>query len=150
MSLVPPTLVLLAQTAAADRLAAARDGLDLPITERLIGLLGIATMLGIAFLLAHRLEARRLGARPASRLRHHRAQDRGRTRRLPARWRIITALLGFQEQGARFVFGNLVQSCGAGGAGRWQLAPRLAWRSWRRPARSSRSTCCPRSSSSPR
>ena len=51
MSLVPPSLFPLAQTAA-ERLAAARDGLDIPMTERLIGLLGIAVMLGIAVLLS--------------------------------------------------------------------------------------------------
>lgn len=115
MSLVPPTLVLLAQTAAADRLAAARDGLDLPITERLVGILGIATMLGIAFLLSNdrkkidwRLVGTGIGLQAvfgiivlkteAGRLVFQKIGD------------MITALLGFQEQGARFVFGNLVQS----------------------------------------
>ncbi len=38
---------------AAQRLEAARAGLDLGLGERLIGLLGIATMLGIAVLLSY-------------------------------------------------------------------------------------------------
>jgi CNT family concentrative nucleoside transporter len=100
---------------AAERLAVAREGLDTPIAERAIGLLGIATMLGIAFLLSYdrkridwKLVASGLGLQAvfglivlkteAGRVVFQKIGD------------LITSLLGFQEQGARFVFGNLVQS----------------------------------------
>jgi CNT family concentrative nucleoside transporter len=100
---------------AAERLAVAREGLDTPIAERAIGLLGIATMLGIAFLLSYdrkridwKLVASGLALQTvfglivlkteAGRVVFQKIGD------------LITSLLGFQEQGARFVFGNLVQS----------------------------------------
>lgn len=100
---------------AAERLAAAREGLDTPIAERAIGLLGIATMLGLAVLMSYdrkridwKLVASGLGLQTlfglivlkteTGRLVFQRVGD------------LITSLLGFQEQGARFVFGNLVQS----------------------------------------
>ena len=41
-----------AQTAA-ERLAAAQQGLDLPLTDRLMGVVGVATMIGIAWLLSN-------------------------------------------------------------------------------------------------
>lgn len=114
MSLVPPSLFPLAQTAA-ERLAAARDGLDIPMTERLIGLLGIAVMLGIAVLLSSdrkkidwRLVGTGVGLQALFGVLVLKT-ELGRT--VFARvGEMITALLGFQEQGARFVFGNLVQS----------------------------------------
>jgi CNT family concentrative nucleoside transporter len=104
----------LVQTAA-ERLAAAREGLDTPIAERAVGLLGIATMLGLAVLLSYdrkridwKLVASGLGLQlvfglvvlktEAGRVVFQRIGD------------MITSLLGFQEEGARFVFGNLVQS----------------------------------------
>jgi CNT family concentrative nucleoside transporter len=100
---------------AADRLADARAGLDTPLADRLMGLVGIATMLAIAFLLSYdrkhinwRLVLSGLGLQAvfgviilkteAGRVVFQRIGD------------AITGLLGFQEQGARFVFGNLVQS----------------------------------------
>ena len=109
-------LNLLFQTqTAAERLAEARAGLDIPIGERLIGLLGIATMIFIAWLMSYnrkainwRLVFSGLGLQAVfgvivlktdiGRMVFQRIGD----------W--ITALLGFQEKGARFVFGNLVQS----------------------------------------
>lgn len=39
--------------AAAERLVAAQAGLDTPMSSRLIGLLGIATMIGLAVLLSY-------------------------------------------------------------------------------------------------
>ncbi|HEX9165782.1 MAG TPA: NupC/NupG family nucleoside CNT transporter [Gemmatimonadales bacterium] len=107
------TLFLL-QTAA-ERLDAARQGLDTPLAERLIGLLGMATMIGLAVLLSYdrkrinwRLVAAGLGIQAvfgfivlktaAGRAFFSAVGD------------AITGLLRFQEQGARFVFGNLVQS----------------------------------------
>ena len=109
-------LNLLFQTqTAAERLAEARAGLNIPIGERLIGLLGIATMIFIAWLMSYnrkainwRLVFSGLGLQAVfgvivlktdvGRLVFQRIGD------------MITALLGFQEKGARFVFGNLVQS----------------------------------------
>jgi len=108
------TTLFLLQTAA-ERLDAARQGLDTPLGERLIGLLGMATMLGIAVLLSYdrkridwRLVAAGLGIqavfgvivlKTAAGRAFFSAVGDG-----------ITGLLRFQEQGARFVFGNLVQS----------------------------------------
>ena len=108
------TALFLLQTAA-ERLDAARQGLDTPLGERLIGLLGMATMLGLAVLLSYdrkripwRLVAAGLGIQAvfgvivlktaAGRAFFSVVGDG------------ITGLLRFQEQGARFVFGNLVQS----------------------------------------
>jgi len=108
------TLLLQTQTAA-ERLAEARSGLQIPMGERLIGLLGIATMFFIAWLMSYnrkainwRLVFSGLGLQAlfgvivlktdVGRLVFQRIGD------------LITALLGFQEKGARFVFGNLVQS----------------------------------------
>jgi CNT family concentrative nucleoside transporter len=100
---------------AAERLADARAGLDTPIESRLIGLLGIVTMLLIAVLLSY--DWRRINWRLVGSGLLLQAlfgvivlkTEPGRIffDRLGA---IITGLLGFQEQGARFVFGNLVQS----------------------------------------
>ena len=103
-----------AQTAA-ERLAAAQQGLDLPLTDRLMGVVGVATMIGIAWLLSSdrkrinwRLVASGIGLQAvfgvivlktgAGRAAFAFVGD------------LITRLIGFQEQGARFVFGNLVQS----------------------------------------
>ncbi len=114
MSLVPPQLFLQAQTAA-ERLAAAQNGLDIPIAERLIGLFGLAVMIGIAVLLSHdrkridwRLVGAGIGVQTLFGILVLKTQI-GRTifQRVGD---VITSLLGFQEQGARFVFGNLVQS----------------------------------------
>jgi CNT family concentrative nucleoside transporter len=100
---------------AAERLAAAQAGLDTPLAARLIGLLGVATMLAIAALLSYnrrainwRLVATGLGLQAVFGLLVLKTE--------PGRqffaWlgRAITGLLAFQEQGSRFVFGNLVQN----------------------------------------
>jgi CNT family concentrative nucleoside transporter len=109
------TLGLFQLQTAAERLAQARQGLNTPLGERLIGLLGIATMIGIAVLLSYdrkkikwRLVFTGLGIQAlfgvivlkttVGRVVFAKIGD------------AITGLLGFQEQGARFVFGNLVQS----------------------------------------
>ena len=109
-----PAGLLFAQTAA-ERLAAAQQGLDIPIGQRLIGLLGVATMLTIAWLISYdrkainwRLVLSGVGIQAlfgvivlktgAGRAVFSYVGD------------LITRLIGFQEQGARFVFGNLVQS----------------------------------------
>lgn len=110
---------------AAQKLEQARAGLDLPLGERLIGLLGIATMLAIAVLLSYdrkkinwRLVATGLGLQAVFGLIVLKTTA-GRAV-FAAIGDAITRLLTFQEQGARFVFGNLVQSTvpvGAPGAG---------------------------------
>ena len=111
---MPLPLLLQTQTAA-ERLAAAQAGLDIPMGQRLIGLLGIATMLGIAWLMSYdrrsinwRLVATGLGLQALFGFVVLKT-DLGR-RVFSAVGDAITSLLGFQEQGARFVFGNLVQS----------------------------------------
>ncbi len=119
------TLFLL-QTAA-QKLEQARAGLDLTLAERSIGLLGIATMLGIAVLLSYdrkkinwRLVATGLGLQTVFGLIVLKTTA-GRAV-FASIGDAITRLLTFQEQGARFVFGNLVQSTvpvgspGVGGA----------------------------------
>lgn len=108
------TALFLLQTAA-ERLDAARQGLDTPLGERLIGLLGMATMLGIAVLLSYdrkridwRLVAAGLGIQAVFGFIVLKTAA-GRAF-FAAVGGAITGLLRFQEQGARFVFGNLVQS----------------------------------------
>ena len=48
-----PMMLLVQVQTAAERLAAAQAGLDTPLASRLVGLLGIATMLGLAVLLSY-------------------------------------------------------------------------------------------------
>ncbi len=103
-----------AQTAA-ERLAAAQQGLDLPLTDRLMGVVGVATMIGIAWLLSSdrkrinwRLVASGIGLQAVFGVI---VLKTGAGRAVFAYvGDLITRLIGFQEQGARFVFGNLVQS----------------------------------------
>ncbi|MEZ4456948.1 MAG: NupC/NupG family nucleoside CNT transporter [Gemmatimonadales bacterium] len=116
--------MFLLQTAA-QRLEAARAGLDLTLGERLIGLLGMAVMVGIAVLLSYdrkrinwRLVLSGFGLQAVFGLVVLKTNV-GRAV-FAAVGQAITGLLQFQEQGARFVFGNLVQSTvpvGAAGAG---------------------------------
>lgn len=100
---------------AAERLAEARAGLDTPLPERLMGLVGIATMLGIAYALSHdrkRINWRMVAAGVALQI----ALGMLVLWTVPGQWlftfanTVITGLLSFQEKGARFVFGNLVQN----------------------------------------
>jgi CNT family concentrative nucleoside transporter len=103
-----------AQTAA-ERLAAAQQGLDLPLTDRLMGVVGVATMIGLAWLLSNdrkrinwRLVASGIGLQAIFGVI---VLKTGVGRAVFAYvGDLITRLIGFQEQGARFVFGNLVQS----------------------------------------
>ena len=100
---------------AAQRLAEARAGLDIPLHERLVGLLGIAVMIGLAVLLSYdrrRIDWRLVGSGLALQaifgvIVLKTAAGRAFFDQIG---RLVTGLLGFQEQGARFVFGNLVQS----------------------------------------
>jgi concentrative nucleoside transporter, CNT family len=107
-------MLFLVQTAA-QRLEAARSGLDTPLPERLIGLLGIAVMVGIAVLMSYdrkkinwRLVATGLGLQALFGVVVLKTSV-GRVV-FAGLGRAVTGLLGFQEQGARFVFGNLVQN----------------------------------------
>lgn len=100
---------------AADRLAQAREGLDTPFPERLLGLVGIATMLGIAWALSYdrrNIRWRMVGAGVALQLVFgFIVLKTGVGRAIFAGANaFVVKLLSFQEQGARFVFGNLVQS----------------------------------------
>ncbi len=107
-------LVQAAQTAA-ERLSQARSGLDTSIPERLMGLVGIATMLALAYGLSYdrkRINWRMVGAGVALQIFFGFIV----LKTAPGRWLftfangLVTRLLSFQEQGARFVFGNLVQN----------------------------------------
>jgi CNT family concentrative nucleoside transporter len=108
-------LATLQDQTAADRFAALSVGLDIPLAQRLIGVLGIAVMIGLVVLMS--ADRKRINWRLVA---------TGLTLQLVFGLIVlkteigraffqtlggaITALLGFQEQGARFVFGNLVQS----------------------------------------
>jgi CNT family concentrative nucleoside transporter len=100
---------------AAERMAEARAGLNTPIVERLVGVLGVVVMIGIAVLLSHdrrRIDWRLVGAGLLLQALFGLVvlkTDAGRAF-FDQVGSIVTGLLGFQEQGARFVFGNLVQS----------------------------------------
>jgi CNT family concentrative nucleoside transporter len=110
---------------AAERLAGARAGLDTPLAQRLVGVLGVAVMIGLALLLSHdrrRIDWRLVGGGLLLQVLFGLVvlkTDAGRAF-FDQVGSIVTGLLGFQEQGARFVFGNLVQSTvpvGVPGAG---------------------------------
>ncbi|HEX2218750.1 MAG TPA: NupC/NupG family nucleoside CNT transporter [Gemmatimonadales bacterium] len=113
--------------AAAERLAEARAGLETPLAERLVGVLGLAVMIAVALLLSRdrrRIDWRLVGTGLLIQVLFGLVvlkTDAGRAF-FDQVGRVVTGLLGFQEQGARFVFGNLVQSSvpvgtpGAGGS----------------------------------
>jgi CNT family concentrative nucleoside transporter len=103
-----------AQTAA-ERLAAAQQGLDLPLSERLIGVLGVAVMVGLAWLLSHdrkRVNWRLVGSALTLQLIFSLIVLKTAVGRSVFAYvgGLIEKLIGFQSEGARFVFGNLVQS----------------------------------------
>ncbi len=107
-------ILLQAQTAA-DRFEAIRGGLDIPLGARLIGVVGIAVMIGLAVLISYdrrKINWRLVGSGVALQVAFgllvlKTGAGRAVFETLGG-W--VTALLGFQEQGARFVFGNLVQN----------------------------------------
>lgn len=100
---------------AAGQFEQARQGLDTPFLERLMGVVGIATMLGIAFLMSanrRRVNWRLIGTGVGLQLLFGilvlktgvgRALFQGANQ-------AFTALLRFTVEGARFVFGNLVNN----------------------------------------
>jgi CNT family concentrative nucleoside transporter len=101
--------------AAAEQLDSARAGLTTPLADRLVGVLGVITMLALAVALSYnrkainwRLVASGLGLQAVFGVIVLKTEfGRAVFQRVGE---AITGLLGFQEQGARFVFGNLVQS----------------------------------------
>ena len=100
---------------AAEHLAAAREGLHTPFPERLMGLAGMAVMLGIAWVLSvdrKRISWRLVGMGVALQtVFGFLVLKTGAGRALFNATNIaFTKLLGFTEQGARFIFGNLVHN----------------------------------------
>ncbi len=94
-------------------MAAAREGLDTPLLARLVGLLGVATMLGLALLLSsnrRRIDWRLVGMGLALQALFGVVVLKTAVGQafFDAVGRAVTGLLRFQEAGARFVFGNLV------------------------------------------
>ena len=107
-------LALQTQTAA-ERFAALRGGLDIPFADRMMGVVGMVTMIGLAVLMSYdrkninwRLVASGVALQVAFGLVVLKTTIGRAFFETVGGW--ITALLGFQAQGARFVFGNLVQS----------------------------------------
>ncbi len=100
---------------AAERLAAAREGLNTPFPERLMGVVGMAAMIGIAWALSverKRVNWRLVGMGIALQVVFgFLVLKTGVGRALFNGANIaFTKLLGFTEQGARFLFGNLVRN----------------------------------------
>jgi CNT family concentrative nucleoside transporter len=100
---------------AAERFEAIRGGLDIPIAQRMMGIVGIAAMIGLAVLLSYdrrkinwRLVASGVALQVVFGLLVLKTGAGRAVFEAFGEW--ITALLGFQEEGARFVFGNLVQN----------------------------------------
>jgi CNT family concentrative nucleoside transporter len=96
-------------------MAEARAGLDIPLHERLVGVLGIAVMIGLAVLISYdrkRIDWRLVASGLALQTLFGVIVLKTAAGRafFDQVGRLVTGLLGFQEQGARFVFGNLVQS----------------------------------------
>jgi CNT family concentrative nucleoside transporter len=91
------------------------ESLDTPLAQRLVGILGIATMIGIAWLLSgdrRRISWRLVGIGVALQaVLGFIVLKTGAGRALFAGANVVfTRLLGFTEQGARFIFGNLART----------------------------------------
>ena len=100
--------------AAAERLAAMREGLDTPFAARLMGLVGLATMIGLAWLLSS--NRKRVNWRLVAAGVVLQAVFGFLVLKTPVGREIFEAanavflkLLGFTERGAAFLFGNLVR-----------------------------------------
>ncbi|HEX6992134.1 MAG TPA: Na+ dependent nucleoside transporter N-terminal domain-containing protein, partial [Gemmatimonadales bacterium] len=100
---------------AAQRLAAAHANLSVPLSERLVGVLGVAVMIGLAVLISYdrrkipwRLVGIGLGLQFLFGVIVLKTGPGREFFNLVGG--IVTGLLKFQEEGARFVFGNLVQN----------------------------------------
>ncbi len=110
-----------------DLMANLQDGLNTPLTERLMGVVGLATMVGIAVLMSadrKRISWRLVGIGLGIQLVFGVLILKTTAGRAVFDFagRVVTGLLGFSREGARFVFGNLVDNQvpvgvpGAGGA----------------------------------
>jgi CNT family concentrative nucleoside transporter len=106
------TLILDAAASPLDRL---RGGLDLTLAERATGLIGLAVLLGLAWLLSY--NRRRIPWRlVAAGLALQATFGVLVLKTTPGRWffegvgGVVNGLLGFTAEGARFVFGNLIQA----------------------------------------
>jgi CNT family concentrative nucleoside transporter len=102
-------------TQVVDQLAQLQGGLDTPLAARLMGIVGIATMIGIAFLMSanrKRINWRLIGMGLSVQLVLGvliLKTTAGRTV-FEFAGRIVTGLLGFSREGARFIFGNLIDN----------------------------------------
>ena len=106
------TLILDAAASPLDRL---RGGLDLTLAERATGLLGLAVLLGLAWLSSY--DRRHIPWRlVAAGLALQATFGVLVLKTTPGRWffegvgGVVNGLLGFTAEGARFVFGNLIQA----------------------------------------
>ncbi len=102
-------------TQVVDRLAQLQSGLDIPFVERLMGFVGLGTMIGIAVLMSanrKRISWRLVGMGLVTQFIFGGLilkTDMGRAV-FQFAGRVITGLLGFSREGAFFVFGNLIDS----------------------------------------
>lgn len=101
-------------TTAADKMAKLKEGLEIPLAERLIGLLGIAVMLLIAYLMSY--DRKRINWKlVASGVALQGVFGVLVLKTTAGRWffekvgQVVDGILGFVVEGAQFVFGNLVQ-----------------------------------------
>ncbi len=100
---------------AAERFAALQAGLDVPLAERLMGAVGVAAMLGVALLLSSnraRVNWRLVGSGVLLQVVFALLILKTGTGRaaFDVAGHGVTRLLAFQQEGARFVFGNLVDN----------------------------------------
>jgi CNT family concentrative nucleoside transporter len=129
---------LLALQTAAERLAAARAGLHTPLPARLMGIVGMAVMIGIAWLLSsdrRRINWRLVGMGVVVQVLFGLlVLKTGVGRALfDAANAGFTRLLRFTEEGAQFIFGNLVHNnvpVGAPTGAPPEMAPLGAPSSW--------------------
>lgn len=106
---------LLLLQATPDKLAALKEGLTLPWTERAMGLLGVAVMLAIAYAMSYdrkRINWRLVGSGVALQF----VFGLIVLKSPPGRWffervgDLVTGMLGFTVEGAALVFGSLAQT----------------------------------------
>ena len=100
---------------AAERLAEVQAGLDTPLLARLMGLVGIATMLAIAFLMSNnkkRIDWRLVGMGLALQAAFGFIVLKTQAGQALFRWigTLVTGLLNFSAQGGKFIFGNLINN----------------------------------------
>lgn len=115
MTLALSALLQAVTGTAADQFAATQQGLGTPFADRLMGIVGMAVMLGLAVLMSYdrkRIPWRLVGTGLALQTLFGVIVLKTAYGRAFFDWvgSLITGLLRFQEEGARFVFGNLVQS----------------------------------------